>query len=129
MKITVFLLVSCFIGFYILKSEEFDIFKIYYNWYLFLFTLLRAYLHRRYKIIAHLLLNQIYLAMKLIKSCVVTRGLKFGDIYDAGNYSCDAINDLIKPAELKDLLKSCGADDVIIIPAGLSTITAKPAEH
>ena len=79
---------------------------------LFLFTLLRPYLHRRYKIIAHLLLNQVYLAIKPIKPCAVTRDLKFGDIYYVGNYSCDAINDSIKPAEHKDLLKSCGADDV-----------------
>jgi hypothetical protein len=35
---------------------------------------------------------------------------------------------LIKPAELKDLLRSCGADDFIIMPAVLSMTPTKPAE-
>jgi len=86
--------------------------KAYCNWYLFLFTLLRSYLHHTYKIIASLLLHKICGSMKLIKPCVVTRDLKCCDIYDVDNYACGAINDLIKPAELKDLLKSCEADDV-----------------
>ncbi len=56
--------------------------------------------------------------MKPIKPYVVTRGLKFCNIYDIGNYACGAINDLIKPAELKDLLKSCGVSDVYYYACG-----------
>ena len=106
-----------------LKSLQSTIFDA-----LFLFKLLRSYLHHTYKIIAPLLLNQICVSMKPIKPCVVTRGLKFCDIYDVGKYACGAINDLIKPAELKNLLKSCGANDVYYYACGLSTIPTKPAE-
>jgi hypothetical protein len=57
-------------------------------------------------------------SIKTIKPCVVTKGLKFCNIYDVGNYACGAINDLIKPTELKDLLKSCVANDVYYYACG-----------
>ncbi len=56
--------------------------------------------------------------MKPIKPRVITRDLKFCDICDIGNYTYGAFNDLIKPVELKDLLKSCGADDVYYYACG-----------
>jgi len=119
LKINVFLLVPCFIILYNTKKVTNWIYlKICYNWYLFLFTPPRSYLHHTYKNIASLLLNQICGSIKPTKPCVVTRGLKFCNIYDVGNYACGAINNLIKHSELKDLLKSCGADDVYCCACG-----------
>jgi hypothetical protein len=56
--------------------------------------------------------------MKSSKSYVATRGLKFYDIYDVGNYACGALNDFDNPAELKYLLRSCGADDFYYYACG-----------
>jgi hypothetical protein len=56
--------------------------------------------------------------MKPTKTCIVTRGLKFCDTHHVDNYGCGALNDFDKPAELKDLLKSYGADDIYYYACG-----------
>jgi hypothetical protein len=56
--------------------------------------------------------------MKSSKTCVTTEGLKFCDIYGIDNYACGALNYFDKPAELKDLLRSCGANDICYYACG-----------
>ena len=84
----------------------------------YLFKLLRFYIQHIYKIILSLLLTQISGSMKPIKSCVATGGRKFCNIYDVALMPAALSTISIKPAELKDLLRSCGDDDVYYYACG-----------
>ncbi len=91
----------------LLKKCKIGGFKIYYSWYIFLFKLLRSYIHTmRMKLLTLYYWTQTCRSMKPTKTCVFTRSLKFCHIHDVDNYACGVPN---------NFYKTCGAQKFIRI--------------